>query len=207
MKYLKTFEDMTIHGYEPEYTSDSTYGSTKELDDTKLKIIILDLSQLSKDEEKAFIIDLNNTLIDWSASLMNSGKILLIEIRLDDKYDEKEILDDLLNEYPKIKIVEASKKMINAELLHAAKKGDIEGVKKACDAGADVNHQDERGNTALIYIADYGLKYVGVEAETKEIIDYLMSCGADPQLKNRNNLSAYDLVLQLQKELGISFTC
>ena len=44
----------------------------------------------------------------------------------------------------------------NQALIHAAKKGDVVGVKKALKAKANVNAKDKHGYTALIYAARNG---------------------------------------------------
>ena len=42
---------------------------------------------------------------------------------------------------------------VNKQLLLAAKRGDIEGVKQALKNGADVNYKDSYGWTALMFAA------------------------------------------------------
>lgn len=102
----------------------------------------------------------------------------------------------------------ASKATLPPEALHvAAKAGNLNGLETALDAGADVNARDDKGWTALMYLADHGYVLLvepllkakadpnarGPDGATalfiaavhghSEIITMLMKAGADPTIK------------------------
>ena len=70
----------------------------------------------------------------------------------------------------------------NKLLLEAAESGCLEDIKKALDAGADINYPDSEycGGTALCYAKHYG-----------ECVKYLLTNGAD--VHARNNVGATPL--------------
>ena len=107
-----------------------------------------------------------------------------------------------------------------ADALHrAAKTGDIDGLKAALKAGADVNARDRRGWTALMYAANKGYKLmVGPLLKAKadpdvqaadgatalfmasvhghsEIIEMLVKAGADIAIRGPKGKTAVDVVL------------
>lgn len=67
----------------------------------------------------------------------------------------------------------------DAELLAAAQLGDLAGVRRALDRGADVNALDPiHGETAL---------HVTVEKENKVLVQFLLSRGANPNITSKQN--------------------
>ena len=60
-------------------------------------------------------------------------------------------------------------------IIKLIKKNDIEGVRRAIEKGADVNIQDEYGNTALI---------IAILYNTLEIAELLLKAGADRNIKD-----------------------
>lgn len=50
-------------------------------------------------------------------------------------------------------------------------------LKTLLSAGANINHQDNMGDTALIYAANYGSNYI--------VVYELLQAGADPMLRNK----------------------
>ncbi len=103
---------------------------------------------------------------------------------------------------------QAPAKTIRPDALHrTAQAGDLDGLKAALAAGADVNDRDGRGKTALMYVADQGYTllvepllaadadsnvrapdgatalFIAVAHGHSEIITKLMKAGADPTIK------------------------
>lgn len=103
---------------------------------------------------------------------------------------------------------QASAKTVRPDALHrAAQTGDLDGLKAALAAGADVNARDGRGKTALMYVADQGYTllvepllaanadldvrapdgatalFIAVSHGHSEIISILMKAGADLTIK------------------------
>ncbi len=75
------------------------------------------------------------------------------------------------------------------DLVKAAEKGDLDGIKKALAAGADVNAKDvwygplpDRGDTALMKACARG---------EMEIVRFLLSRGADVRLRDKHGDSAF----------------
>lgn len=65
---------------------------------------------------------------------------------------------------------------------------EIESVKLYLDAGININHQNHDGNTLLYNI----ITHYSVN-ELKPFIKDLLDYGADPYLKNRQGLTAFDV--------------
>jgi ankyrin repeat protein len=63
---------------------------------------------------------------------------------------------------------------LDQQLIDATIKQDITLVQIALDAGANVDHQDERGNTALIFAS---------LRNNVDIVQILLDAGADPDLR------------------------
>ena len=70
---------------------------------------------------------------------------------------------------------------INDELIDAARKGDINRIKKLLDKGADVNAKDKDGETALMAAALRG---------HTEIVQFLLNKGADVNAKRNDGTTA-----------------
>ncbi len=66
---------------------------------------------------------------------------------------------------------------LGEELIQAAENGDLTEVEKLLEAGADVNKQNNDGETALFFAAEHG--YV-------EIAEKLIEEGADVNVQNNN---------------------
>ena len=109
-------------------------------------------------------------------------------------------------------------KALPPDALHrAAKTGNLKGLEAALDAGMDVNAQDERGWTALMYVVDKGYVllveplfqakadpdlrapdgatalFMAVAHGHSEIIPKLMKAGADPTIKGPKGKTATEL--------------
>ena len=76
----------------------------------------------------------------------------------------------------------------NAALLAAAKSGDSLSVCEALDEGADINHRNQDGDTALILASSYG--------DFPDVVSELLVRGADERIKtNSGNLNGIRLDL------------
>ena len=71
----------------------------------------------------------------------------------------------------------------NSVLIIAAQNNLKRMLKIALRGGADVNHQNDRGNTSLHYALAYG---------HNSLAEYLISKGADDMLENGAGLTPYD---------------
>ena len=67
------------------------------------------------------------------------------------------------------------------ELMLSAKDGDIEACHRLIESGANINHQDDKGATALLY---------AVLAAKEDIVQLLLNKGADPQIPTNKGLTA-----------------
>lgn len=72
---------------------------------------------------------------------------------------------------------------VSLALVRAASSGDLDAVKSLLANGADVNGANESGQTPLILAAVMG---------HAEIVAHLISAGADPQLRDRLDLTALE---------------
>lgn len=68
-------------------------------------------------------------------------------------------------------------------LMHAAKKGDVESVKKLLAEGAEVSARDWMDNTALIYAC-------GTRHSNPQVVALLLSAGSDPNAANKGGETA-----------------
>ena len=104
----------------------------------------------------------------------------------------------------------ASRYRLNEKLKKAAFEGDAEEVQKAIDAGADVDHQNDMGECALIKAAEQNHRHIvrlllknGADVNIKDVYGYtalhmaavtskldvlqdLLEFGADPYLTNND---------------------
>ncbi len=105
-------------------------------------------------------------------------------------------------------------------IIMAAERGSVDGVKNFLAAGADINSQDKDGNTAL-YAASYNgwaeaVKelltqkadinlannagetplFAAVENNQPEIVDLLLKAGADTNIQNKKGISLVELASQ-----------
>ena len=88
---------------------------------------------------------------------------------------------------PPAKPVGSEERRLNERLINAAFQGDLDTVKKALDAGADVNAVDEYGQTALMLAAES----LGVYNK-KDIIELLLQRGADVSIKDPGGWTALE---------------
>ena len=68
-----------------------------------------------------------------------------------------------------------------AALHRAVKAGDLNGLTRALDAGADVNARDNRSRTALMYAVDKGYLL---------LVEPLLAAGADPNMRGPDGATA-----------------
>ena len=72
----------------------------------------------------------------------------------------------------------------DADLIDAAKAGDLHAVRAEIEAGADVDARSSDGSTALHW---------AVEGHAVEIVDALLEAGADPTVASRNRVTPLSL--------------
>ena len=83
------------------------------------------------------------------------------------------------------------------DLIRAAGAVKPEVLQALIDAGADLNAQDENGQTALMNAANF---------EELESVRALLLAGADVNFKNKDGESAWDLTAETEiEELLVSF--
>lgn len=88
---------------------------------------------------------------------------------------------------PAVKPVAPEKKKLNDGLRNAAFQSDLEKVKNALDAGADINAVDEYGQTALMLAAESLRVY-----NKKDIVALLLDRGADITIKDPEGWTAVE---------------
>lgn len=76
---------------------------------------------------------------------------------------------------------------LDLELVKAAKEGDMGGLRKRLEEGADLNGRDYAGRTAIMWAA---------RMEHKEIVEYLFLCGADVNVADEIGKNALILAVQ-----------
>jgi ankyrin repeat protein len=82
--------------------------------------------------------------------------------------------------------------------MSAVTRGQVEAVKLLIDSGVDVNFQDDRGETALIFALDH-------ETQTQpEIIRLLLDAGADvnsqSSLPGQEGMTLLDIAIEEKNE-------
>ncbi len=114
----------------------------------------------------------------------------------------KTAFDSMKNEVEQKEAVE-----LGLEMLQAAKLGDSRTVLEKAEAGADINIQDQEGQTVLMLLIgkkDKTEKFAGelsdfrtLSAQLRAHIPYvfaqLLSMGANPHIKNKRGQTVYDL--------------
>jgi ankyrin repeat protein len=72
----------------------------------------------------------------------------------------------------------------------------INDIKHLIEYGANVNHQNKDGNTPLILVCDKGL-FTSIQytlQDIRSIIAILLDAGADINIKNNRNKTAFDVL-------------
>lgn len=90
----------------------------------------------------------------------------------------------------KAKTAKKAKTPFDIELLKAVKLKNFDQAKKALEKGANVDIQDEDGNTSLI---------ISTSAEAVDLVSLLLKHNADIQLRNNKNRSAFSEIFSKQK--------
>ena len=98
----------------------------------------------------------------------------------------KDIIDDLLKQ-DNIKL-ETEDKHGWFPLLLASWLGQLDTVKKLCNAGVNVNKQNKDGHTSLIFACSIA---------RVDIVEYLLDNGANKELKNNSGENALDITIDL----------
>ena len=76
-----------------------------------------------------------------------------------------------------------------AQLLQAARGGQVETVQKLLAQGVAINTRDDKGNTALILAVTY---------RQPNVVRILLDRGADPALVNNEGMTALRLASQME---------
>ena len=95
----------------------------------------------------------------------------------------------------KATVTVASRASVPGAALHdMVLSGDTDGVRAAVNAGADLNSQDQRGWTALMYAADRG---------NTQLVDALLDAGTDPDIRAEDGATAlFVAVMQGREEVA-----
>ena len=89
---------------------------------------------------------------------------------------------DMAINNPRMKDSKILDYLLTRELMKAGNQ-DIESVKKYIESGANINAQDEKGNTPLMFAA---------MRRQKELFNFLRESGADMNIKNNAGFDAHD---------------
>lgn len=84
------------------------------------------------------------------------------------------------------------KKEAGEQLISAADMGDLDMVKDMLSDGADINYQDNRGETALMCASMQSNEDVPMRRNKTEVLRYLISQNADLDKKDNAGMSALD---------------
>ena len=111
----------------------------------------------------------------------------------------------------------SEKPLAEDAVVRAVKAGDVDGLAKAIAAGADVDARDDKGWTALTYVADKGYVllvepllaakadpdmrladgatalFIAVVRRHSEIASALLKAGADPKIKGTKGKTTFDV--------------
>ncbi len=76
-------------------------------------------------------------------------------------------------------------------------------VRTLLEYGADPNLQDDKGNTALMYAAEYSMaiRPTMLHTSTIETVNILLEAGADKRIRNRSKRTAIDFAYAESKKL------
>jgi len=102
-----------------------------------------------------------------------------------------EVFFNLAKKYPEL--VTRKYDLGNTLLMSAVAGTNIEIVKYLIEQGIDINAQNERGTTALIYCCSGAPSR---KNKMYEVIRFLLEKGADPSIRNNEGKSAYDYASQ-----------
>ena len=120
------------------------------------------------------------------AAANNSPEVLIYLIKaganIDAQNDNLCKAVDMAIDNPRMKDSEILKYLLNRELMKASNQN-IESLKKYIAAGANINAQDQNGNTPLMFAA---------MRRQKELFNFLRDSGADMNIKNNAGFDAHD---------------
>lgn len=84
--------------------------------------------------------------------------------------------------------VDAEKSKLNEQLLEAASRNDLDAVRQALDAGANINAVDAYGSSVLMLAAEASVGSGGKDP----LIEFLLERGANADLRDADGLTAYE---------------
>ena len=83
---------------------------------------------------------------------------------------------------------------LNRALMKASEEGNIQKVVYLVKRGANINVQDELGNTPLMYASQWG---------RATVIKYLIQNGAMKDIRNKSGKTAYDILLNTEYDRAL----
>ena len=93
----------------------------------------------------------------------------------------------VLNILAEAENIEIFRETAGNALICAAWKRHLNTVSALVDIGADVNHQNQAGQTALMYAARWN---------STDIVEFLLAHGADPKIEDDNQKTASDYAIE-----------
>jgi ankyrin repeat protein len=127
------------------------------------------------------------TALMWAARHGHTGAVgHLLKKGIDLEVTDKAGLTvgDHAREYQELRVLLGVTKDLQDELLHAARQNDMEGVRRAIEAGINVNMKDPDGWTPIMWAAMHG---------SLDLVQLLLRHGANPDFADANGVSVKDL--------------
>eukprot|EP00746_Dinoflagellata_sp_MGD_P165987 gnl/MRDRNA2_/MRDRNA2_95591_c0_seq1.p1 gnl/MRDRNA2_/MRDRNA2_95591_c0~~gnl/MRDRNA2_/MRDRNA2_95591_c0_seq1.p1 ORF type:complete len:821 (+),score=211.88 gnl/MRDRNA2_/MRDRNA2_95591_c0_seq1:85-2547(+) len=127
------------------------------------------------------------TALMWASRHGHTGAVThLLKKGIDLEITDKAGLTvaDHAREYQELRVLLGVTQDLQDQLLHAARQNDMEGVRRAIEAGINVNMKDPDGWTPIMWAAMHG---------SLDLVQLLLRHGANPDFADANGVSVRDL--------------